>query len=202
MEITQLKQVGKSEKYRIFLDDNFVCCLSLETMVKNNIKQGMQIELEHLVNLQYESEKILAFEKACEVLGRALKTESEMKKYLKSKGYFESVILYVCDKLKTYGYINDLEYAKEYVNNYSQTKGSKAMSFGLYQKGISKNIIESVLKNLNQEEAVIQIAHKYMKNKELTLKNKQSLYRYLLSKGFSYSETSKATNSVFSGEEV
>ena len=200
MEITEIKQIGKSENYKIFLNNVFCCCLTLETIVKNKICKGTSISREELETLQFESEKITAFEKASNYLSRGLKTEFEIKKYLKTKGYFDEIVDYVCKKLKGYNYLDDSAFAQEYIRTYSSQKGRKALEFALIQKGIDRKIINETLNQLNNSEACLNMAEKYMKNKEKNQKNKQSLYRYLLSKGFDYDETASVVYRLFKGD--
>lgn len=200
MEITEIKQIGKSENYKIFLNNSFCCCLTLETIVKNKLFKGLFISKEELEKLQFESEKITAFEKASNYLAKGLKTEFEIKKYLQSKGYFNEIVLYVCEKLKGYKYLDDYTYAQEYVRSYSSQKGKKALEFALVQKGVDKQIIFNVLGDLNNNNACLEIGEKYLKNKEKNQKTKQSAYRYLLSKGFDYDEVSSVINKLFKGE--
>ena len=138
MEITELKQIGKSENFRVFLDGNYVCNLSKETLVKNKIVCGMEFDKKTLDNLQFESEKIVAFEKASGYLAKGLKSQKEVFDYLKNKGYMPQICQYVVDKLKGYKYIDDLQYCQNYVKSYQNQKGKKALEYALFQKGISK----------------------------------------------------------------
>lgn len=200
MEITELKQIGKSENYRVFLDGNYVCNLSKETLVKNKISCGMQIYKQQLEQLQFESEKIVAFERASNYLSSGLRCSKEVYDYLKTKGYMPQICEYVVQKLQGYKYLDDLEYCKQYVKSYQNKKGQKAIEYTLLQKGINNDIVKMATQDLNQSDAVIEIAQKYIKNKEKNIKTKQSLYRYLLSRGFGYEQTSRVTNLVF-GEE-
>ena len=42
--VTDIKRVGKSEKYKIFVDGSFHCFLQAEIIVKHHIKIGTKIE--------------------------------------------------------------------------------------------------------------------------------------------------------------
>ena len=48
MIITQIKKIGKGERYSIFIDGNFSCVLEAEIIVKNQIKEGQEIDAEKL----------------------------------------------------------------------------------------------------------------------------------------------------------
>lgn len=197
MELTEIKQIGKSENFRVFLDGSYVCNLSKETLIKNKISCGMQIDKSKLEALHFESEKIVAFEKATSYLSKGTKSAKEVFDYLKGKGYMAAVCQYVVEKLKSYNYVDDLQYCKQYVKSFQDKKGKKAIEYALLQKGVSKDVIFLATQDMDQGSVVVEIAKKYMKNKEKNIKTKQSLYRYLLSKGFDFSQANHATNCVF-----
>jgi regulatory protein len=198
--ITELKQVGTSEKYKVFVNEEFVFFASLEVLYKMCIKQGQQVDEDILDNLKFESDKILAFSIALDLSLRGLKTKKQINDYLYKKGYDKQVQEHVIEKLEGYGYINDLEYAERYVEQLKLTKGKNLIKQQLFQKGISQSLIDQVTKNLNQEENVLNVAAKYLKNKEKSQENKQKLYRHLLSRGFLYGEVSSAVKKMFNGE--
>jgi regulatory protein len=202
MQITQIKQIGKSENYRIFLNDNFAIVLNGQTIIKNNLKEGIEIDKQTLEQMQFESEKILAFDKAANLLGKSAKTQKQITDYLKQKGYAPQICTYVVEKLKDYGYINDLEYAKMYVEKTKGQKGANWIKSSLIAKGIDMVSIQKALENLNQEHEIDVLCAKYMKNKPATQDTKQKLYRHLISKGFTYGQANRAVNKIFNqGEE-
>lgn len=197
MQITEIKKIGKSDNYRIYLNESYFLTLNAYTIFTYHLVVGMDIEESELEKIQFDGEKTLAFEKAVNLLSKGSKTVKELRDYLKKKGYLEQVCEYVIQKLQEYKYINDEEYAKMFVQDKKNYKGKFILKQLLLQKGIDSHVIDKTLNGLNQTEEIDLICEKYMKNKDKTKENKQKLYRYLLSRGFTYEETINATNKCF-----
>ncbi|RKW01853.1 MAG: RecX family transcriptional regulator [Candidatus Saccharimonas sp.] len=89
-------------------------------------------------------------------------------------------------------YIDDEKFAKFWVENRNQRKGSsiKKLKSELFSKGISSDIIEQVLSesNRNDEDEIQKIITK--KAKRYT--DEQKLIAYLARQGFSFDEIKKA----------
>lgn len=189
-EITQISpQVKDKRRCNIYIDGKFCCGLTLETAVKNRLKVGVCITPERLSQIQLESEKNTALDKALTHLSATKKTEKQMREFLQKKGYLEGVIEYVLEKLRGYNFVNDGEYAEEYASFASKKKGLRLVERELMQKGIDKESIENALSTVDgeaQEECARAILQKYMRAKTADRETLAKAYRYLLSKGFSY----------------
>lgn len=194
-KITDIKlQAKNKERCNIYIDNSFCCGILLETVILNKLKVGLEISAEELGRIQLESEKRTVFDKTLDYISKTQKTEKQIKDKLKEKGYLKETIDYVIDKLKEYKFIDDFEYAKSYIRLYKEKKGKKLLEYELMQKGVRKQIIESVLEeeNLDQKDACFTLLKKHLKNKEITRENLAKAYKYVLSKGFSYEEASNA----------
>ncbi|MBO7187004.1 MAG: RecX family transcriptional regulator [Clostridia bacterium] len=201
--ITEIS-VQKKNKNRsnIYLDNEFYCGLENITVVQFRLTVGTEISKDTLENAQFESEKEQALTKAVGYISRAQKSKRQIKDYLINKGYLEKVVNYSIDKLIEYGYIDDLEYCKSFIRAHKNSKGKKAIERDLKLKGIDFNLVEKALdEELNsQNDAVITIAERYMRNREKNKENFAKLYRYILSKGFDYEQASLAV-AHFKGDE-
>ncbi len=198
--ITELKKVGASEKYRVFVNHEFAFFACLEVLYKMQIKEGQKISEKDLETLKFESEKILAFTQSLALTTKALKTTKQVRDYLHKKGYNKQAQNHAVEKLKGYGYLNDLEYAARFVEQAKQTKGKNLIRQQLFQKGISRDVIEQATASLNQNQDAFNVGQKYLKNKEKTQQNKQRVYRHLTARGFLYSEVASAVKKLFDGD--
>ena len=189
MKITSIKQKGKSEEYYIELDSEQKGTLQLETIYKHHLRQGQEID-EHTFNkIKEESDRLTCFSKALAYISSRLKTEKQMKDYLLDKGYSYDVIKESLDKLKSYGYLNDEYYAKTFAEIAGKNKGKKFIKQQLFIKGVKNDIVDNILQELDNEDvACNEVCHKWLKNKSYPLdyKDKEKLYRFLLSRGFEY----------------
>ncbi len=191
--IVQQKNKGRSNLY---LDGEYFCALDNFTVVKNGLKAGVQITEEELCEIQEQSELNFAFDKLLAYISKYRKTKKQALEYLTSKGYTYSVAFKAVDKLCGYGYLNDADFAENYVNEYSSKKGKMLMAMELKRKGISEKNAAAALSAVNEKPSAKAIAFKYMKNKTKDKEYFAKCYRHVLSKGFSYEAASEAVSYV------
>ncbi len=199
--ITEIKQVGKSEKYKLFLNEEFAFFVSLECIYKNSLKQGQEHNEEFLKQIKFESDNYFAFNMALNLMTTALKTKSQLDQYLYKKGFDKQVRTNTIEKIESYGYVNDKDYAERYVESVKNQKGINLIKQQLFAKGVSKQIIDEVLKEFSQEDELETLAKKFLRNKDKDDSTKQKLYRHLISKGFGYSDAMKTVTKFFSGDD-
>lgn len=100
--------------------------------------------------------------------------------------------------LKKYNYVNNVDFANWLVSQrVSQGKGKLFIKQDLLKKGVSFETISNVLNNIDTKESIKQVYKKALKKyakENDKYKQKQKIYKYLLSKGFSYDEINLNTN--------
>jgi len=182
--ITQLQaQKNNKSRVNVFVDGEFYCGLSLDDVVKNKLSVGTDLTEAELANLNKSND----FNKTLEYILKSPKTELQVKQYLYKKQYDQSILA----RLKDLGYINDTQYAENYIQAKSSKYGSRVIKQKLAQKGVKCEV-----KINDQSELALTIAQKYMRNKESTRENKAKLHRYLLAKGFDYDIVEQVCKSV------
>lgn len=194
MKITKIEvQKNHNDRVSIFVDDEYYASMFLDTAVKYGIKKDCDIDEEDFKKYLVESEQNLAFNKAFNYMNTALKTSKQMRDYLKKKGYDESTIGNVIDKLKEYNYINDRAFAESYVNTYKTKYGKNMLKTKLMEKGVAKNIVDDVLDNYETNEMVIdKLLTKKVGKNQLTHEFVTKCIRFLSSRGFSFDEINSA----------
>ena len=189
MIITQIKKIGKGERYSIFIDGNFSCVLETEIIVKNQIKEGQEIDAEKWQDVRLQNGDLSCFSRSLSYLEKTFRTEKQLKDYLREKGFLEESIEKAISKLKEYGYIDDLVYAENYVKTYISKKGSKKIKFELLTKGVDREIVDEALNKIVDEDEERKrcfiFLKKYLKDKILDKKTKAKAYAHLISKGYS-----------------
>ena len=204
-EITAITpQVKDKRRCNIYIDGRFCCGLTLEATMKNRLKVGMVIAPERLAEIQLESEKNTAMDKALYFISATRKTQEQVKKHLREKGYLPAVIDYVLEKLNGYDFLNDAEYAKDYVGAAASKKGARLIKMQLQAKGVAQEDIDSAIATLQpemQEDAAKSILQKYMRNKTADRETLAKAFKYLLSKGFEYDVARTALSALGDMEE-
>lgn len=198
-KITELSiQVKNKNRCNLYLDGEFFRGVSLEIVYKFHLKVGMEIEPNKLNEIISHAEFDEAVIKAINYLSKYVKTKKQVKTYLLSKGYPEETVYKVIDKLKEYNYINDKDYSVKYIESTAKSQGQKLLAYKLMNKGVKKSDIENALDEtqIDFKQNALILAKKHAKNKEITIKQLQKTYRYLINKGFSYEDANYAISII------
>lgn len=199
-EITAITpQIKDKRRCNVYIDGRFCCGLTLEVAVKYRLKVGESVSPERLEEIQLESEKNTALDKALTHVSATQKTEKQVRDFLKGKGYLPAVCDYVLGKMRGYGFIDDKQYAQDYVGFATAKKGGRLIKMELKAKGVAEEDIDEALASIDQgtqENAAGRILEKYMRGKTPDRETLSKAYRYLMSKGFDY-ETARVALSTF-----
>lgn len=111
------------------------------------------------------------------------RTEKEITDYLKKKKTPDDIIEKIISKCRDYGFINDKKFAQEWIRsrmNY-KLKSKRVVKMELHQKGISKDEVEDVLSNTDQEINDLEQAKKLASQRITRYKNlpKNEIHRKL-----------------------
>ncbi len=194
-----LPQKKDATRCNIYLNGSFYCGMKLEVVIKNRLKVGQDVELSYLDALQLESEKATALDKAMTHLSSSMKTRRQVSDFLRKKGYVDAVVEYVLEKLEGYGFVDDGEYARQYVGSASKTKGRRLIALELQKKGISADAAQAAVENIQgEEDAALKILQKYMRGRTADRETLYKAFRYLLGKGFEY-DTAKSALTAWGG---
>ncbi|WP_018923351.1 recombination regulator RecX [Salsuginibacillus kocurii] len=159
MIITRITtQKNNADRYNIYINDGngerFGFGLDEDVLVKHQIRKGMEITAFEVENLQQDDYKRRALNDALQTISYKMRSAYEVKQKLAAKEYPEEVIEEAVNKVKEYGYINDVEFAKAYVRTKKRTTdhGPVRIQDDLLQKGVSQAIIDEALVQFSIEE--------------------------------------------------
>lgn len=204
MTITEIKRKGKSELYYVYADEELIGLLQAEFIYKHKLKSGLEIDRKELEEIKKLSDKLTCVNQALGYLSKMIRSEFQVRQYLKKHMYDDETIDEAISKLKNYGYINDEQVATLTVQSLSTKKGKNYIKKELSQKGIDKSQIALLTENLDgQEELCETLAKKWLKNKELPLNQneKAKLYRFLAGKGFEFDVIKRTTSKINLGDD-
>lgn len=192
-EITSIEpQKRDKNRCSIFIDGRFYCGLTLETAVKYRLKVGMHVEKAFLDEVQLETEKSTALDKALTHISASMKTERQIRDFLNKKGYTCAVCEYVIEKMRYYGFLDDYAYCKAYITGCTG-RGKKLLEADLIRRGAERGAIERALSECEEDaEEARAVADKYLRGKERTRENLYRAMKYLVSRGYSYDAAKKA----------
>ena len=196
MKITKL-EVQKNDKNRVnlYVDDEFYSGIPAELVYLEHLKTGLEIDEKDLKKIIFENEKSKAMSRVTKYIGSSLKTQKQIRDYLRKKEYSDDTIEFVMSKLVEYNYIDDKKYAQAYVLTYGKKYGKLKLISQLKIKGVSEEIIECVLED-NKVDSIESVASKYLKNKVMSYEVSQKLFRFLYSRGYESDEINSYINKL------
>jgi len=196
--ITKIEvQKNDDTRANIYVDDKFYAGVSIELIVKNQLKKGLEIENQLLDDIIIEDEKSSALSKALKYSSSNLKTKKQIRDYLKKKEYNSQTIEYVIEKMSEYNYLDDEAYAKAYLLTYSKKYGKLRLINDLKNRGISETIIDNLFADdFEINNSIEEVANKYLKNKEVNEQTLIKLNRFLYSRGYEFEDISKLLSEI------
>ena len=191
MEITAITpQKHDAKRCNIEVDGRFFCGMQLLTVMEHRLKVGSIVTEEELSALQLAGEKQTALDKALTHISASMKTEKDVRDFLRRKGYLQEVSDYVVEKMKGYGYLDDEAYARAYAESAGRRKGSRLIRMELKRKGIPESAL-AALPERDERGAAAEVLQKYLRGKEQDVKTLRKAYAHLISKGFDH-DTARA----------
>lgn len=170
-----------------------------EIIVKYSLGNG-EIDDETFKKTVKESMEKIAFNVAVKYASNKLKTEKQIRDYLYKKEFKKATILPVIEKLKEYGVIDDKIYMESYIKsnpNFSKNK----LKQKLIMSGISKDLIDEKLNDLEDEDSCLTNANKFLKNKIMDQKTREKLIRRLTYLGYSWDSINSVLKTLNFDEE-
>lgn len=196
-KITKIVQAKRKQDWvNVYLDEDFALSLPKSALIEAGIYKGAEVSKEELAALKLKSDDNKLAEKLDGFLAIRPRSEKEISDYLifKREQTPEAAAATI-ESYKNKGLIDDSAFASWYVENRTQfgLHGSQKIRAELIKKGISRDIIESVLpKELTTQQSerlereVAKLLVKYGALPEFERKRK--IQQRLLARGFNFSE--------------
>lgn len=172
------------------LIDNDVC-------VDFGLCEGLNLTLEQIEKIKFESEYQRAKSRALWYLDRMDYTEKKLFEKLVMAGFDKKASAKVLSNLTEFGIVDDMRFATRYAERLMESNISKRQAMQkLYQKGVPYDLAKEVLANqevdVNSQLSEL-IAKKYA-NKLSSENGAQKVFAALVRRGFSYSDVKSALN--------
>lgn len=203
-KITDIVEQKKNKnRFNIYIDEVFAFGISGELIYKEHLKKGLVVDEEKLRKIAYEENKLKCRESALRIIERSYKTENEIKNKLLEKGYGIEEVNESVNFLKEYKFIDDRNYVKLFIKDRLRNQGKQKIKYSLKLKGISDEIIDEEISNLDREkemEVALELASKkyttIIKRESDKYKVREKLTRYLMGRGYDYQVAKDAVMSV------
>jgi regulatory protein len=147
--ISSIKTGASGESVHIRFSDGSSFFISPENYLDLNIHRDMPVTEELREELQRASEFHAAVHKALQLSARRDHARYEMDLKLRQRGFPDSIINRVLEKLQRIGIIDDRRFAESWLYSRMQRKneGPHKMKAALLKKGVDTHIVEDVIQS-------------------------------------------------------
>ena len=185
MIITKLDKVG-TKQVRFFFDEEKYCLLYYNEVRRLGFHEKDEVgqqEFEELNKLLLHRAKL----KAMSLLKYQDRTRKELKDRLMRVEFPEFITEGAIAYVESFGYINDEEYVRRYMEYKAGTKSRIQIKMDLRKKGIGTEILERIFDEYEYEEDDVleeQVQKRIRQKGSVTKENFQKYYGYFARKGF------------------
>lgn len=179
-------------RIQVVLEDDFSFVLYKGEVRLYKIKEGEEVSQETIDTIVNEVLPKRAKLRAMNLLKVRPYTFKELREKLRSSDYPDSAVESAIEYVSSYGYLNDEQYAYDYVYTYHDRKSRMRIMQDLTAKGILKDTIIHALEEFSEEEGedfeLQQIKSLLVKkhySDDLPYEEKLKILAYLCRKGYS-----------------
>lgn len=191
MTVTQLTALGKG-RYKVYIEDRPAFVLYRGELNRLGIREGEEITEGNLREIQEEILPLRAKKRAMNLLQKREYTTAALREKLRDGEYPEACVEEAVAYVESYGYVDDLRYARDFIVYNLDRKSRTRIEQDLMRKGIQKDTVRAVFEELEEEgtrqdeASMIRtlLDKKKYDAKSADAQEKQRMYAFLYRKGF------------------
>ena len=189
MKIIKIKK--KNKKYEIELENNDKITTFDDVIIKYNILYHKEIDEQLLYKIKQENNFYEAYNNAIAYISKRLRSEKEIRTYLKKHDLSENDEEKIIEKLKKINLLNDELFVKAFINDkisftsYGPLKIKKELEEEQIDESIIDNFLEQIDEEIFKDKALKLIEKKLKQNKKYTNNIlKQKIMFELINQGY------------------
>lgn len=191
MEVTAItQQIKNPNRYSIFIDGEYEFSLSADALLDSGLSRGQILTEADIKSFQKLSFDDKAYALTLSYIARRMRSEGELKLYFMKKGYDADLSEHILSRLTKRGYVNDEEFARQWVENRRTFKlsSTKKIKAELLQKHVRADIIDRALSqdSSSTRDVLAQLIEK--KQRIPQYQQRDRLIAYLARQGFAYED--------------
>lgn len=204
MEIISITEISK-QKSRILLDteESFVLYRSEIRILR--LKEGMEMSVDVYDSITRSILPRRCKLRAMNLLKERCYTSYSLTKKLLDGGYPRDIVDRTLEYVKSYGYVDDLDYAMSYIRDKESVSSRQEIKQKLLGKGISGQLVDEAYRRLGEEreeygeegnsEIEYELIRKTLKKRgfspDMDYENKQKVLAYFYRRGFDIDKVRK-----------
>ncbi len=191
MLVTQVSEVSRA-RCRIYLDGQFAFVLYKGELRRFQMKEGSELSAESYHEIMTQILPKRAKLRSMNLLQSKDYTRKQLEDKLKQGEYPQECINEAIGYVESYGYIDDMRYARDFIEYNLQNKSRVRMETDLMRKGIDKEQIRKAFEELEDEgveQNEMTIVCDLLRKKKYcadtaSRQEQQKMYGFLYRKGF------------------
>ncbi|WP_035712587.1 recombination regulator RecX [Salibacterium aidingense] len=197
MKIAKLTtQKKRQDRFNIYAEkegkEEYAFSVDEHVLVEWQLRKGMTLSEQEVEEIQAADQRRKVWNDSLHYLTHSMRTEYQVRQYLKKRGYEPQVVETTISRLKEYRFLQDEEYAGAFVRTKINTsdKGPAVIREDLHQKGVAADLAEQALEQYTPE-LQLETARFFLlkkgspKNNESATAMQNRLLNALRRKGFS-----------------
>jgi len=192
MNVTKVEAVTKT-KWKVELDGQFAFVLYKGELSRFSIQEGSELPEDEYYQIKKDVVLKRAKLRAMHLLTDMARTEAGLREKLKQGMYPEDVVEDAIAYVKSFGYLDDYQYAENFIESRRNSKSKKEIYALLCEKGVPQEKIDLAMEHCydqgGEQGAIRQIIRKkHVDITHLSGQELQKIYGYLARKGFRYED--------------
>lgn len=190
MTVTGLTEISKS-RVRVTVDNEFAFVLYKGELRIYRLEEGTELSPEIYSEITKQLLPKRAKKRAMYLLKSRAYTRKQLYDKLKGAEYPEEAIAEALSYVSSFGYVDDGQYARDFIGYHRETKSRNSIFSALLRKGIPRDMIEEAWQELSGEDTeperrqiLAWIRKKNFSPESATYEEKQKFCAFLYRKGF------------------
>lgn len=199
MVVSELRELDK-KRVKVFLDGEFAFVLYKGELKEYKVREGQELDPACYLQITEDLLPKRCKLRAMNLLQKKDYTERQLRDKLVEGLYPSDVIDEAIRYVKSYKYLDDERYARDYISYHMETRSRTRIIQDLMEKGLSKDSIYDIIEELYSEDhgelEISQIRKlldkKHYDPENADYKERQKVMSYLVRKGYSMTLIKKA----------
>ena len=180
-----IRRGAQGDRWKAELPDGSSFFIPPDLVLEFRLHAGMELDQETLESLCNRCEEYALRSKALELLSRREHSRKELKIKLLQRKLDPDIIDRILDDMEASGYLDDRRFASLWISQRLRKKpeGMLKLSAALASKGVSREVIQEVLQDVDTDEALSRAAEALSRRSGMT---DEKLISALMRRGFTY----------------
>ena len=198
MTVTEIVEVTKNRS-KVYIEQEFAFVLYKGELRTYGIKVGKEISEDSYREILEEVLPKRAKLRAMNLLTQRSYTRAQLETKLKDGLYPEEIIEEALEYVESFHYIDDVQYAVDYLTYHESVKSLKRMEQDLLRRGIKRDTFDKAMDiwrrmggGCDEQEMIGALLAKKKYHEDMNYREKQKIMAFLLRKGFSMDAINKS----------